>query len=124
MPLHGYRARAGDGTTMHTNTLGMKGNSMKITLLVVCLALSATIASAAELTLFEHDNFHGRRFGVNGSVNNLGGAGFNDMASSVVVGSGTWQVCDDAYFRGHCVTLQPGEYPSLRPMGLNDRVSS
>ena len=73
---------------------------MKITIFVVCLALVATIASAAELTLFENDNFNGRRFGVNGSVNNLGGAGFNDRASSVVVGSGTWQVCDDAYFHG------------------------
>jgi len=106
------------------NASVMKGNPMKITIFVVCLALVATMASAAELTLFENDNFHGRRFGVNGSVNNLGGAGFNDRASSVVVGSGAWQVCDDAYFRGHCVTLQPGEYPSLRRMGMNDRISS
>jgi len=97
---------------------------MKTTIFVVCCALVATIASAAELTLFEHDNFNGRRFEVNGSVSNLAGAGFNDRASSVVVRRGTWQVCDDAYFRGHCVTLQPGEYPSLRPIGMNDRVSS
>ena len=86
---------------------------MKSTICVVCLALVATIASTAELTLFEHDNFDGRRFGVNGSVSNLAGAGFSDRASSVVVGSGTWQVCEDAYVRGPCVTLQPGAYPSL-----------
>src|SRR5262245_59886586 len=97
---------------------------MKITLCVVCLALVATMASAAELTLFEHDNFNGRRFAVHGSVDNLANAGLNDRASSVVIGSGTWQICDDVYFRGRCVTLQPGEYPSLRHMNLNDRVSS
>jgi hypothetical protein len=80
--------------------------------------------SAAELTLFEHDHFNGRHFAVHGSVNNLADAGFNDRASSIIVGSGTWQVCDDAYFRGNCVTLQPGEYPSLKQVGMNDRISS
>ena len=97
---------------------------MKITLLAVCLALATATTAAAELTLFEHDNFNGRRFAVNGSVNNLADAGFNDKTSSVVVSSGTWQLCDDAYFRGNCVTLQAGQYPSLRPMGMNDRISS
>jgi Beta/Gamma crystallin len=109
---------------MYANASVMKGKLMKITIFVVCLALVATMVSAAELTLFENDNFNGRRFGVNSSVSNLASAGFNDRASSVVVRSGTWQVCDDAYFRGHCVMLQPGEYPSLRRMGMNDRVSS
>ena len=87
---------------------------MKITMLAVSLALIATTTVASELTLFEHDNFNGRRFTVRDVVNNLGDAGFNDRASSVVVGRGTWQLCDDAYFRGNCVTLQPGQYPSLR----------
>ncbi|MDO8319339.1 glycine zipper 2TM domain-containing protein, partial [Rhodoferax sp.] len=27
-------------------------------------------------------------------------------------------------FRGRCVVLRPGQYPSMRAMGLNDRVSS
>jgi hypothetical protein len=97
---------------------------MKTVICAVCLALIVTMASAAELTLFEHDNFRGRRFVVHGSVSNLAGTDFNDRASSVVVGNGTWQVCEDAYFRGNCVTLQAGAYPSLRPMGINDRVSS
>ena len=97
---------------------------MKIAMLAMFLALMIAIPAAAELTFFEHDNFKGRHFSVNGSVNNLADAGFNDKASSVVVGSGTWQLCDDAYFRGHCVTLQAGQYPSLRPMGINDRISS
>ena len=32
-------------------------------------------------------------------------------------------MCDDAYFRGNCVVLRPGEYPSLRRMGMNDFAS-
>jgi uncharacterized protein YcfJ len=35
-----------------------------------------------------------------------------------------WELCEDARFRGRCVMLQPGQYPSLAAMGLNDRVSS
>ena len=97
---------------------------MKITILAVSLVLVATTTVASELTLFEHDNFNGRRFTVRDVINNLGDAGFNDKASSAVVGRGTWQLCDDAYFRGNCVTLQPGQYPSLRAMGINDRISS
>ncbi len=97
---------------------------MKITIFVVCLALAATTASAAELTLFEHNNFHGHRFRVEGSVDDLRNAGFNDAASSIIVESGTWQVCEDVNFQGRCVTLRPGEYASLAPMGMNDRISS
>ena len=62
---------------------------MQIAMLALFLALVTAIPAAAELTLFEHDNFNGRHFSVNGSVNNLADAGFNDKASSVVVGSGT-----------------------------------
>ena len=96
---------------------------MKKTALALALLAAATTASA-QMTLFEHDNFNGRRFDVQSSVDNLGNSGFNDIASSLVIRQGTWQVCDDAYFRGRCVTLQPGEYRSLQSMGLNDRVSS
>jgi uncharacterized protein YcfJ len=33
-------------------------------------------------------------------------------------------VCQDAAFKGRCVVLRQGQYPSLSAMGLNDRVSS
>jgi len=55
---------------------------------------------------------------------NLDHSGFNDRASSAVIRDGVWQLCENARFRGHCVTLGPGEYPTLRAMGLNNRVSS
>jgi hypothetical protein len=61
---------------------------------------------------------------VTSSVQNLQYSGFNDQASSAIIRGGRWQICTDAYFRGRCVTLDPGNYGSLGAMGLNDRISS
>lgn len=91
--------------------------------LAFCLMWVATTATAAELILFEHDNFNGRRVTVRDAVSNLASMGFNDKASSAVVVSGIWQLCDDASFRGRCITLRAGEYPSLRALDMNDRIS-
>ena len=79
---------------------------------------------AAEMTLFEHESFSGRGVTVNQSVADFANFGINDQASSVVIRSGAWQLCSDSHFRGHCVTLSPGQYPNLAAMGLNDAVSS
>ena len=84
----------------------------------------AGIAAAAEMTMYERENFRGRSFTANGTVPNLAYGGFNDRAEAVVIRSGSWQVCTDADFRGRCLTLTPGEYASLRAMGLSVRVSS
>mgnify|MGYP000116620858 CR=1 FL=1 len=88
------------------------------------LAVAAATAATAQITLYENDNFNGRSYRASYSVSNLNDSGFNDRASSVTVRNGRWQLCDNAFFRGSCVTLGPGEYPSLRAMGMNDRVSS
>ena len=88
------------------------------------LALGGAGLAAAEIVLYENDNYDGRTFRSANSVSNLNNAGFNDRASSAVVRNGSWSICTDAYFRGRCVTLGPGSYPSLGSMGLNDRVSS
>jgi hypothetical protein len=87
------------------------------------LAVAATGASA-QVAFFEHDNFRGRTFNTNRPVGDFTRFGFNDLASSVIVRSGRWQLCVDAHFSGRCVVLRPGRYPSLSAMGLNDRVSS
>jgi hypothetical protein len=84
----------------------------------------AGLAAAQEIQFFEHPDFNGRRFGANNSINNLADQGFNDRASSVVFRAGAWQLCSDAYFRGRCVTLQPGEYRNLAQIGLSDTISS
>jgi uncharacterized protein YcfJ len=85
----------------------------------------APVAAATDAVVFhEHENFQGRTFGARQSVANFTTSGFNDRASSVVVNSQRWQVCDAADFAGRCVVLAPGRYPSLAAVGLNDRISS
>lgn len=85
---------------------------------------SAAAAASAQVTLFEHDGFHGRTFTTDRPVVDFARFGFNDRASSVIVRSGRWELCDNARFGGRCVVLRPGRYPSLSAMGMNDRVSS
>jgi beta/gamma crystallin len=97
---------------------------MKRIILAATLMLVAAGAAAAELTLYGREGFRGRELRSNDAIVNLANSGFNDRASSVVIRDGVWQLCDDAYFRGNCVTLQPGRYPSLREIGLDNRVSS
>lgn len=92
--------------------------------LMAAAAIGISTPVAAELVLYEHDDYRGRSFTAAGRTANLDPLRFNDLASSVVVRSGQWQLCDDAEFRGQCVVLGPGSYPALRPMGLNDRISS
>lgn len=98
-------------------------HSLAAALFAASFTGTASVA-AQEITVYEHDNFTGRRFAANASVADLANTGFNDRASSVVVRSGSWQVCSDQYYRGRCVTLTSGDYPSLASLGLNDRVSS
>lgn len=88
------------------------------------LSLTAAASASAEITLFENENFNGRTFRSNNSVSNLDQTGFNDRASSVVVRGGNYQLCSDAFFRGNCVTVGPGDYPSLGAMNMNHKVSS
>jgi uncharacterized protein YcfJ len=83
--------------------------------------------AAAQVTFYEQEGFQGRSFTSDRPVNNLARFGFNDSASSVVVRgnrSERWEVCEDRRFRGRCIVLRRGEYPSLAAMGINDGVSS
>jgi len=87
-------------------------------------AALAASAATAQVTLYQNERFYGPTFTTGANVYNLDRAGFNDRASSLIVERGTWQVCEDSDFRGYCQTLRPGQYPSLRAMGLNNRISS
>jgi uncharacterized protein YcfJ len=80
--------------------------------------------SSAQVTLYEQEGFRGRTFTANGPIYNLDKLGFNDRASSMIVDRGDWQVCEDMDFRGRCIVLRPGQYPSLGAMGMNNRISS
>jgi len=86
------------------------------------LALSAHAAFAGELTLFTDTDFRGARLTVERDAPDLNRIGFNDRASSIIVRSGVWQVCEHANFGGFCAEFGPGEYRSLPR--FNDSISS
>ena len=94
-------------------------------------ALAAAVAvfvfsspARAQVTFYANDGFEGRAYTSQTQVNNLKRFGFNDRASSVVVRTDRWQICDDVNFKGRCMVLRPGQYPSLSAMGMADRISS
>jgi uncharacterized protein YcfJ len=88
------------------------------------LALLGAGSVGAQVVLYEHDGFQGNWVRADRPIYDLQQHGFNDRASSVVVEGGSWEVCVDAQFGGHCAVLRKGDYESLRSMGLNDRISS
>ena len=97
---------------------------LRRTLAALAAGWACAAPALAQITLYEHDAYAGRSFTSQANVMDLHRSGFNDRASSVVVRSGRWEICEDAGFRGRCTVLRPGQYPSLTAMGLNDRVSS
>lgn len=100
-------------------------NVLKGIVSVAAVALAAQ--AAAQVTFYEREGFQGESFTTRRQVNDFARFGFNDSASSVVVvgdPAERWQVCEDPRFSGRCAVLQPGQYPTLRDMGLNNRISS
>ena len=87
---------------------------------------AALVAShaAAQVTFYEYEGFRGRMLTADRQLDNFAEIGFNDRASSIIVERGEWQVCEHAHFRGRCILLRPGQYPSLAAMALDNRVSS
>ena len=88
------------------------------------LPVVAPVVSVPQITFYEREGFEGRTFATRDQIDNLERNGFYDRASSAVVVGEAREVCDDIRFNGRCVVLQPGRYPSLAEMGLNDRISS
>ena len=82
-------------------------------LLGAAIALLATGVVAGELTLYEGENFQGRNLTLRSDMRDLDRTQFNDRAMSLVIRDGVWEVCSDAQFRGHCATLQPGNYVAV-----------
>jgi uncharacterized protein YcfJ len=91
---------------------------------IAAAAVLAASQAAAQLTFYSQEGLHGRAYSVNGTIDNLANAGYNDRASSAVIERGRWEVCEDAFFRGRCAILRPGQYPSLASVGLDNSVSS
>jgi uncharacterized protein YcfJ len=104
-------------------------NPLSLTALALRSALALTLVALApqalaQATFFENEGFDGRNVRSTDQVRNLQRQGFNDRASSAVIVGKRWEVCDDTRFRGNCMVLRPGRYPSLAAMGLNDRIGS
>jgi len=78
----------------------------------------------AQITFYEHDGFQGQAFTADRAIDDFSRFGFNDRVSSIDVRGDNWVVCEDIRYGGRCMILQPGRYPSLSAMGLNDRISS
>ncbi len=96
----------------------------RMTTLAGVTALLVCAQAMAQITFYEGEGFRGRAFTTNRQMPDFRRGGFNDRASSVIVDSGRWEVCEDVQFRGRCVMLRRGSYDSLARMGINDRLSS
>ncbi len=81
-------------------------------------------ASTPRVVFYEGEGFGGRSFSTGSDVTDFRRAGFRGEAASVEVVDGWFEACQDAAYRGQCVFLRPGRYPSLTSMGLNERIAS
>jgi hypothetical protein len=93
--------------------------------LLAAAAVLATFTHAAfagEITLFSDSNFRGQRVTIDRDAASLGDFNFNDRASSAVIRSGTWLLCEHTNFGGRCQEFGPGEYREIP--GFNDAISS
>lgn len=81
------------------------------------------IGGGSGITVFEDRNFRGDAATYQGNMSNLPSK-FNNKISSVRIGDGEqWQVCDQANYRGQCVTIS-GEESDLRQNNWDNRISS
>ncbi|KCZ91807.1 beta/gamma crystallin-related protein [Hyphomonas johnsonii] len=77
----------------------------------------------ADVVLFADSGLRGQPIEVNRDIPDLSDYRFNDRASSILVNSGTWLACEHANYRGRCEVVGRGS-GELRPIGLNDNISS
>jgi hypothetical protein len=90
------------------------GNRWKLKLGVAgALAAIATASFAGQMTVYPQPGFQGQGLTTSDAMTDLGRSLFANQASSVVVSDGTWEACTEAYFRGRCAQLVPGNYSNL-----------
>lgn len=95
---------------------------MKRFIAAFLLFTAAFAAAAGELSLYSQPGFRGSEITLRGGSSNLRDLGFNDRASSLVVRSGTWELCEHKDFGGYCAVFERGDYPQLDR--FNNSVSS
>jgi len=95
-------------------------NTLTRSALALAAAAFATQA-AADITLYEHQNYRGRSFTTSDPRVEASG----ELAASVAITDNrTWEVCDDTNFQGRCIRLAPGNYPTLQSMNMDRRIAS
>lgn len=101
---------------------------MKNLALALLLAAGAAAVPAAaqpargEVVIYSGGNFTGAQVALRNDTANFEPLGFNDRVASLRVLRGSWELCDDSYFRGSCRVYGPGEYRNLGSQSL--RASS
>jgi hypothetical protein len=95
----------------------------RVTFGLAALFLVSGTAAAADITVYKQQNFGGDQLPVRDVDYDLSRANFHDQISSIVVHSGTCQVCTQPNFRGECMVLVPGRYPALETR-INHRIES
>jgi hypothetical protein len=90
---------------------------MKRLFAAIALLASINHVAAGEISLYAQPDFRGPQVTVRNSVRNFTDMGFNDRASSIVVQSGAWEVCEHKDFGGQCTVLERGQYPNLGRLG-------
>lgn len=77
----------------------------------------------ARITLFRNSSYSGQSRTFVTDVPDLNTYGIGNQASSILIESGVWQVCDRPYFGGYCIVLDRSQ-PSLFAFSFNDRAES
>jgi Beta/Gamma crystallin len=80
--------------------------------------------NASDMVLFAGTDYRGASHPVAEPQADVVQDSLQSKATSVVISAGEWELCDDTYYRGQCVTLGPGKYPELEKIGLTHGVSS
>lgn len=75
-------------------------------------------AAAADIVLYASQDYLGPSHIVDRPRADLRVESLQAEATSAVIASGRWELCEDPQFHGPCVTLGPGKYPSLGDLGL------
>src|SRR6476620_4072413 len=108
MPGRARQPRIADPTGMPIRPEeSMKRTSLIRTVAVVAAEFAGG-AQAAEMTIFQGRDFRGPSYTLKGNAN-LADIDFQNKVSSIVVRSGTWDVCTEPDLAGQCATLYPGE---------------
>ncbi|ODT86477.1 beta/gamma crystallin-related protein [Phenylobacterium sp. SCN 70-31] len=77
------------------------------------------------VTIYDRFGFRGQAMQIRGATPNLDGTRFNDRVASIQLPrrSGPWLVCENANYRGRCVTVRD-DVRDVSRIGMLNRISS